>query len=358
MSKDCLNVAEDIISQNLTKNLTQDIDEQNVYISSSKAWPETVNINRDAHLAEMEGIRLDQGKAMPLYLAAYITNEGDAKFQGEFLWSTICFEVDTGCDRTIMSVKKCKEHDLIMRVFEKPRVVSGVGSARIECAFYTIFRLNTKDLNLFILAYVTEGCPTLLGNDVICYPKNSCKINFESHECKIKGHDVTLFPTEKEAKDYLMIGDNDMIIKLKKFGESIKVRAKEKVNMEAKSAMRIPVILSKPVEIDGIHSYQSATLTKNNVYSIDVMIPCIQENYTVVLINDNHHSVSISNEEILGEIDQIGETIQEGEEQITRIFSVETLRQDMQLEGSKSLESERPMDASKLQAEASTSIES
>jgi hypothetical protein len=140
VSKDCLNVANvnkmnTAFSKNMeTQNVSPDettqkvetrfaanvspknLDTQNVYISSS-VWPKTVNINRDAHLAEMEGIRLDQGMAMPLYLAAYVTNEGDAKFRGEFLWSTICFEVDTGCDRTIMSVKKCKEHDLIMRVF-------------------------------------------------------------------------------------------------------------------------------------------------------------------------------------------------------------------------------------------------
>jgi hypothetical protein len=57
-------IPQNVETQNVNIHIAADVSPQKVnpqiVNKPSSGWPKTVNINKDAHLAEMEGIRLDQ----------------------------------------------------------------------------------------------------------------------------------------------------------------------------------------------------------------------------------------------------------------------------------------------------------
>ena len=124
------------------------------------------------------GITLDQGRSTPLFVCGDVANFGGGAILGK-----LCMEVDTGSDRTIINRKVCTELGLVIRNFKEPRKIIGVGGVNICCKYYTVFRLHLG-ISLYILSYVLEGAPSLLGSDVLFHVHSSIDMtrdNISSH---------------------------------------------------------------------------------------------------------------------------------------------------------------------------------
>ena len=150
--------------------------------------PETIVVNRLTDndlriIEEREGITIHQSKARPLFLTGSALNGREGSLD-----DIISFEVDSGSDRTLISMSEARRLGLPLRDFDVPKRVVGV-SGRITCNKYAILRIQfvtmeqeTLDLNL--VCYVLENsCPNLLGNDL--FHASKAIINYEDMTLKI-----------------------------------------------------------------------------------------------------------------------------------------------------------------------------
>ena len=87
----------------------------------------------------------------------------------------VSFEIDSGADRSIMTMSEVKRLGLKLRKFRKPKMVVGVGEQKMNCESYTILNMRLTDVNgepliLNVLVYVFDCCtPNLLGSDIMHY---------------------------------------------------------------------------------------------------------------------------------------------------------------------------------------------
>ena len=129
------------------------------------------------------GLKLDQGRGSPVYLSAWSNLGGKS--------SELVFEIDSGADRSIVTMSEVERLGLKLRRFRKPKMVVGVGGQKINCENYAIVCLRLTDVNdkpliLNVLVYVFDcDTPNLLGSDIMRYI--GAKIDFEQRALFVGG---------------------------------------------------------------------------------------------------------------------------------------------------------------------------
>ena len=148
-----------------------------------------------------KGVILDQGDKHPLFIVGEFYNISDKRELGNSF-----FEIDTGCDRTLLSYEVCKKLKLEVEKFRIGRTVKGVSGNNIRCEDFCVFKFKmsgkeTKDATLTILAYVYDlgDIPCLLGNDVLSALK--AVINYNTNTLSFCGKTFDLLSEKSHCKN-------------------------------------------------------------------------------------------------------------------------------------------------------------
>ena len=142
-------------------------------------------------IGRKEGVRLDQGDSSPLFIfGECLSNTGK---WGEFRKDAEFYmEIDTGSDRTLMSITLANRLGIEIKYFVMPKVIIGVGGKRISCEKYGIVRMRVRTVkNQYVviqfLTYIMDyEIPPLLGSDVMA--SLGCSISYKYKVLFIKKH--------------------------------------------------------------------------------------------------------------------------------------------------------------------------
>ena len=222
-------------------------------------------------------------------------------------------EIDTGSDRTLMSISLANRLGIEVRYFVNPKLIVGVGGKKIKCEKYGIVKMRVRTINndyvlLHFLTYIMDyDIPPLLGSDVMA--SLGCSISYKYKVLCYKKVTISLSGDKREL-DERIGGKKSTSLGVVKFtlADSCCLRS------GAVEAVRVKLTAEIP---EGPHVLLGE---RSDVCVVDLACKVKEKNYETVLVNFGSCSVTLKRGAVLGSV------VMESES--TDIFSMDEVLKD------------------------------
>ena len=214
------------------------------------------------------GVELKQRQGRPLFLTCVSTCKGGKE--------NICFQLDGGADRTIISMQEAIRLKVKLRKFNNNQSIIGVEGREIACSRFAILKISMRDLNgktltINILSYVFDkDIPNLLGSDVMSYMQ--AIINYKDETLTLEGYTIQLVSRWKRDRDE------------RKEHKNLTFFSKMQISLPAKQCRQIYVDISDPGDLPD-ETFALLGDYGGDVVVLDSVWQNKRESYQMVVLN-------------------------------------------------------------------------